>query len=125
MVESVYEWLKNIVFYLMIATAVLEVLPGNSYRKYIRFFTGMVLIMLFLEPVLGLTGVKDIFSEFYHDYTYEQERREAEKQQEYLKNLDILEFLPEEYVLEWNTEDAEKGRTDEIEVEEIRIEEVE
>ena len=59
MFVNLYEWLKDVSFYLILVTAVLYVLPSNSYRKYIRFFTGLVLIILLLNPVLSLFGMKE------------------------------------------------------------------
>lgn len=56
MIEAIYTWMKNMVFFLVIVTAVLEVLPGTTYQKYIRFFTGLVLMMLLLTPFLSLSG---------------------------------------------------------------------
>ncbi|MCI9440549.1 MAG: stage III sporulation protein AF [Ruminococcus sp.] len=98
MVESIYTWMQNIVFYLVIVTAVLEVLPGGNYQKYIRFFTGLVLMILLLTPVLSLAGVKETFTELYHGYEYEQYKREIEEQEKYFEDLDLFEFLPEEYL---------------------------
>lgn len=97
MIESIYTWMQNIVFYLVIATAVLEVLPGGNYQKYIRFFTGLVLMVLLLTPVLNLAGAKEIFTELYHGYEYEQNKREIQEQEKYFEDLDLFEFLPEEY----------------------------
>lgn len=104
MVESIYTWMQNIVFYLVIVTAVLEVLPGRNYQKYIRFFTGLVLMVLLLTPVLNLAGVKEVFTELYHGYEYEQQKREIEEQEKYFEDLDLFEFLPEEYL--YGQEDA-------------------
>lgn len=73
MFGNLYEWLKDVSFYLILVTAVLYVLPSNSYRKYIRFFTGLVLIILLLNPVLSLFGMEkytrgDFFEEFEDGY---------------------------------------------------------
>lgn len=124
MIEVIYTWMKNIVFYLVIVTAVLEVLPGTAYQKYIRFFTGLVLMMLLLTPFLSLSGAGEVFTELYHGYEYEQYKRELQEQEEYFQDLDLLDFLPEEYhVTESSEPDIEFN---EIEVEDIRIgEEVE
>lgn len=148
MIEAIYTWMKNIVFYLVIVTAVLEVLPGTTYHKYIRFFTGLVLMLLLLTPFLSLTGAGEIFTELYHGYEYEQYEMELREQEEYFQDLDLLDFVPEEYVLIESEEsavdfgeeestaqkNADSGgkkdssgiKVNEIEVEEIRIgEEVE
>ncbi len=98
MIESVYTWMQNIVFYLVIVTAVLEVLPGGNYQKYIRFFTGLVLMVLLLTPIMKLAGAKELFLDLYHGYEYEQERREIEEKEKYFEDFDLFEFLPEEYL---------------------------
>lgn len=131
MIEAIYTWMKNIVFYLVIITAVLEVLPGMTYQKYIRFFTGLVLMMLLLTPLLSLTEAGEIFSDLYHGYEYEQYKRELQEQEEYFQDLDLLDFLPEEYFVIESSEDATPafGKVEEktgitareIEVEDIRI----
>lgn len=103
MIEAIYAWMQDIVFFLVIVTAVLEVLPGTSYQKYIRFFTGLILMLLLLSPFLKLSGSGEVFTELYHGYEYEQHRRELEEQEAYFQDLDLLDFLPEEYAL---TEDG-------------------
>ena len=57
MFDYLYDWLRDISYYLILVTAVTYVLPSNSYRKYIRFFTGLVLIMMLVTPVLDLFRV--------------------------------------------------------------------
>lgn len=56
MFDYLYEWLRDISYYLILVTAVTYVLPSNSYRKYIRFFTGLVLILMLTTPILNLFG---------------------------------------------------------------------
>lgn len=119
MIEAIYTWMKNIVFYLVIITAVLEVLPGTTYQKYIRFFTGLVLMMLLLTPFLSLIRADEIFTELHHNYEYEQYKREIQEQEEYLQDLDLLDFLPEEYIVTESEETA--AESNEIKVEDIRI----
>lgn len=139
MIEAIYTWMQNIVFFLVIVTAVLEVLPGTSYQKYIRFFTGLILMLLLLTPFLSLTGSGEIFQELYHGYEQEQYKRELQEQEAYFQDLGLLDFLPEEYALTesggilpqpqgqeengFSTEEGD-GNPDGIGVGEIKIEEV-
>ena len=44
--NEIGEWIQNIAVYLIISAAILHAVPENGYRKYIRFFTGLVLILL-------------------------------------------------------------------------------
>ena len=113
MLDSIYEWIQNIAFYLVLVSAVMEVIPADGYKKYIRFFAGMVMILLTMTPLLKLGGMEDHFYTLYHSKEYELEKQEIEKQGKYFEQTDLFDFLPEEYV-------GEKG-SDSIEVEEIRI----
>lgn len=119
MLEAMYEWMKNLAFYLVIATAVLEVLPGEAYRKYIRFFAGIVLILLLLTPLLQVTGTFGTFQKKYQNHESELIRQEIMESREYFENADVFEFLQKE---------ADKEGTSEIKSEaksEIRVEGIE
>ena len=37
----------------------MNVLPGGEEKKYIRFFMGMLLILLVLRPLLSFKGAED------------------------------------------------------------------
>ena len=79
MFEYLYEWLRNLAFYLILVTAVTHVLPGSGYRKYIRFFTGLVLILMLLAPVFQLFDVQYRVEELYEGYNFEDNMKEIEE----------------------------------------------
>ena len=37
------QWIQKIISMLLVMSAVLQVIPGKDYEKYIRFFCGLVL----------------------------------------------------------------------------------
>jgi stage III sporulation protein AF len=55
--EYVYQWMKNLSFYLVLLSVLLQMIPGEQYKKYVKFFAGMILIMMLLKPILGLLGM--------------------------------------------------------------------
>ena len=57
MFEFISQWLKNITFYYIIVTLILQMTPNQEYKKYIQFFTWLILILLLAEPVLNLTEI--------------------------------------------------------------------
>ena len=59
MLDFIYEWIQNIAFYLILITVLLHMLPDSDYKKYIRFFTGLILILLLITPVLKLLHIED------------------------------------------------------------------
>ena len=46
MIQLVYRWMQNLAVYMILVTAFLQALPENSYRKYVRFFCGLLLTVL-------------------------------------------------------------------------------
>lgn len=126
MLDALYEWIQNLAFYLVIMTAVLEVLPGNTYKKYIQFFTGLVLILLVVTPILKVTGT---FGEFRAEYDKQEQKLEKEinRQKEKFESADIFEFLSEEYEIQSAEEQTEKNYVDtgrDTETERIEVEDI-
>ena len=71
-----YEWIRNVAFYLVLVTALLHVLPRSGYQKYIRFFTGLVLILLVLAPVLKLFQMEEELRDAYRDDSWPEQLEE-------------------------------------------------
>lgn len=46
-----YGWMKSLIIYLIFAGAVINLSPSGSYKKYIKFFTGMVAIIILMKPI--------------------------------------------------------------------------
>ena len=59
MLDYIYEWIENITFYMVIVVAAMQMIPGNSYRKYIRFFAGLILILMLAGPILKIFGMSE------------------------------------------------------------------
>ncbi|MCI9532785.1 MAG: stage III sporulation protein AF [Lachnospiraceae bacterium] len=59
MVSLVYAWVKNLVCFYIFLTVILRLLPRNNYQKYVRFFSGMLLMLLVFSPILSLLGKED------------------------------------------------------------------
>lgn len=46
MKELLYGWIRDVAFYTLLMNVVLHVLPEESQRKYLRFFMGIVLMIV-------------------------------------------------------------------------------
>ena len=114
MLEYIYEWIGNIAFYMIMVTAVLQLLPNSDYQKYIRFFTGLVLVILLATPILKIFGMEKDLVNLYDSSAYQEQMKKIEEESKYLG-----ETLPEGYPDDagQEPEDEETG----IEVEEIEI----
>ena len=51
MKEFLYGWIRDVAFYTLLMNVVLHVLPEESQRKYLRFFMGIVLMIVVLRCV--------------------------------------------------------------------------
>ncbi len=91
MFEYLYEWLQNISYYLVLVTAVTYVLPSNSYRKYIRFFTGLVLILMLLTPMWNLLEMEAFTIEkIYRDFEQAEWMEEIDENGFHIEVEDIV-----------------------------------
>ncbi|MEE1085993.1 MAG: stage III sporulation protein AF [Schaedlerella sp.] len=100
MLDWLYEWIKNLAFYMILISIVFKVLPGNQYGKYIQFFSGIVLILLVFMPVIRLAGKEEKITELYQNNEYEQQKKEIERMEKYFTEAELIDFLPEEYLQE-------------------------
>ena len=65
MLEFIYEWMENIACYLVIVVAVIHMVPSENYKRYIKFFVGMILILMLVNPILKLWGISEFPKEEY------------------------------------------------------------
>ena len=93
MLEEVYAWIQNISVYLIVAAAVMHAVPGKDYGKYIRFFSGLMLILLVFTPLLKVMGMGDTFYMLYKGNEYEMEKREIEMTEELYEKSDLSGIL--------------------------------
>ena len=116
-----YGWIMNAAFYLVIFTAVLHVLPGEQYQKYVRFFTGLVIVVLLFSPLFKLLGMEQLFQGFRENAEYRQLQKEMEQASDFLEEKqEEQEEKQEEKQEDGETETNQEGGR--IHVGEIRVE---
>lgn len=54
-----YDWIRNIAVFMILVSVIVNLLPKNHYEKYVRLFTGMVMIILLIKPVSTLFQLSD------------------------------------------------------------------
>lgn len=80
MKESLYAWIKNLAVFYLLFTMVLHLVPAGKYEKYVRFFMGLLLILLLLIPVFTLLGKADELGQsFQLLYAKEEEERKIQE----------------------------------------------
>ena len=108
MFTYIYDWIKHLVFYLILMTMLMQIIPDSDYKKYIRFFTGLVLILILAKPLMGVFHLEEEFANLYHSMEYRQNRKEMERAREQFE-------AAEEGYFEWQRDEAlepsEKGES--------------
>lgn len=54
MTNAIYSWMRNLAYYYLFYSIVMNLLPDKQYSVYIKNFLGILLIILLLSPVLKL-----------------------------------------------------------------------
>lgn len=82
MLDYIYEWMENIAFYMVIVVAAMQMVAGESYKKYIRFFAGMILILMLTGPILKIFGMSE-----FQNTEYQKELEEIENATKYMEQI--------------------------------------
>lgn len=73
--EEIYGWVRGLVFYLILMTMVLNLLPDKKYEKYLRLFTGMIFIMLVFRPFMDLGGLEERMAGVFERITFQNDAK--------------------------------------------------
>lgn len=68
-------------------TAILHLLPKESYQKYVRFFTGLLLMLLVAAPILSLFGKEDVLMEKISQAEFLQEMDNMKMDTAYMEDI--------------------------------------
>lgn len=71
--ELLINWIKPIIYFSIFITVMLQLLPADKYSKYIRFFAGLLMIVMVVGPVFRLFGAEELsLQRFTDDFLSEQ-----------------------------------------------------
>ncbi len=123
MFEYLYKWMENLAFYMVMITAVMHIIPDKGYQRYLRFFTGLVLIIMLAAPIVKLLGMESSWENLYENDEYLTQIEKIENSTDYLETINPEEYLNEVQKEYQDDNENEEGSEEnmEIDVEEIRI----
>lgn len=91
-IDTVYNWVKNLAFFAILSTAVLQMIPDQGFQKYVRFFTGLLMVSMLILPIFKVTGKENIFTDIYKSREYREQLEEnSKKSQELIEQITVLE----------------------------------
>ncbi|MDD3360543.1 MAG: stage III sporulation protein AF [Hespellia sp.] len=79
-----YEWIQNLSVYLILMMAVMQLIINKEYQKYFQFFSGLLLILLLLTPVLRITNMQNTFQTLFQSVQHRQEQETLKEYEAYL-----------------------------------------
>lgn len=84
--SAVLEWVCDIAVYLILITIILQVVP-KRFRKYINFFTGVLLIILVISPVTGLLNADIALADYFEMEEMRQALNDMEDMIKFTENV--------------------------------------
>lgn len=70
MMEAIYTWIRNLTGYFLFLAVIEALLPNRKYSRYVRLFSGMVLILLVLQPLTGSLRVDERIAHNYEAFVF-------------------------------------------------------
>ncbi|MDD6037482.1 MAG: stage III sporulation protein AF [bacterium] len=53
------EWIRTVLVFYFLMLIVLHLISGEQYKKFVRFFFGIVFVLLLMQPVMRVLGKED------------------------------------------------------------------
>lgn len=82
---EIFDWIKRLICLSIFLTLLLQVLPDGSYRKYVKFFAGLVFVVTVMSPAMHIL-LRDDWEE-----ALASEAFAGEKQREIALDFDYME----------------------------------
>ncbi len=79
MMEAVFQWIKNITYYLIFVSLLSHLMPAGKYEQYMKLFFGAVFILLVVAPLTGGLHLDGRLAQAYEQIRFTQEQGEFEQ----------------------------------------------
>lgn len=74
--QEILELVRYVAVFYLLEQMVLNLLPGKMYEKYVRFYLGLLLVLLLLQPVFRIFRLTEQMDSAALVYELEQEVEE-------------------------------------------------
>ena len=111
--DIILNWVKPIIYFSIFITVMLQLLPGEKYTKYIRFFAGLLMIVLVIRPVLNLFEEGDFSEKIFDEAFYQEQTAEVELDLEEMEEHSRIYYeklIEESLIEESETSDSENEK---------------
>lgn len=116
---EIYQWMKNLTLFYVLFQAALQLVPDKKYEKYVRFYMGLLLIMLMLSPVFILFGKSEELWADFGEFYQKEDLKRLQKEAENLENYYLMAEQAWETEMEEQLEKLEENMK--VQTEEIKL----
>ena len=78
--QEFYSWIRNITCYVIFVMVVVNLLPSKKYEQYLKFFFGMVFLLLVIQPFTRGLRVEDRIAYYFQTFTLQNEAEDLRKE---------------------------------------------
>lgn len=85
--EAVFSWIRNLVCGLCLFQIFMQLLPEGNFRKYVRFFCGLLLLLLVFGPLMEAAHMAERFEKAWRLESLREQAREIRREAEGMEEL--------------------------------------
>lgn len=91
--QEIYGWVINIVYYMIFVTMLVNLLPGGKYEKYLKLFSGCILILLVIQPVTGGLRLEEKMAAAFKTLSFENDAMELKEDLENMEGRRLEDLI--------------------------------
>lgn len=92
--EFIFIYIKNICYFTIFVTLLLNIFPNKKYTNYIKMFAGFLMILIVIQPLVKFNDIEKLLDEMISKYTVNV------KKENFLENINELETEIMERIIE-------------------------
>lgn len=78
--EPLYAWIRNLTGYFVFLAVLEQLMSGSRSGRYVRFFAGIILILLVLQPLTGSLRLEDALVREYEALVFQYEAEDLRQE---------------------------------------------
>jgi stage III sporulation protein AF len=57
--DLIYDWIRNVVIYMILNAIIMNLLGDKSYKKYVSIVSGMILVLIIISPLMNYMDLEN------------------------------------------------------------------
>lgn len=92
---ELYNWIRNIVIYMILNTIILNLLGNSSYKKYVSIVSGMILVLIVISPLMKYLKMEDSLDYYLKSNEFAIETSDFENSLQHMEKKQLEEVFSE------------------------------